>query len=94
MERAGGLSPLRLLPKGNKRVHPGFITTKVGDLESIDDLRRKFDEASKYADLDQLGIAPQCGFSSTEEGNNITATTRSASWSWWWRLPARCGADA
>jgi 5-methyltetrahydropteroyltriglutamate--homocysteine methyltransferase len=72
-ERAGGLAPLRLLPKGNKRVHPGFITTKTGDLESIDALRRKFDEAAVYADLDQLGIAPQCGFSSTEEGNTITA---------------------
>src|SRR5690554_3704362 len=71
-DRAGGLEPLRLLPKGNKRVLPGFITTKTGELESIDDLRRKFDEASKYADLDQLGIAPQCGFSSTEEGNAIT----------------------
>jgi 5-methyltetrahydropteroyltriglutamate--homocysteine methyltransferase len=71
-ERAGGLEPLRLLPKGNKRVMPGFITTKTGDLESIDDLRRRFDEAAKYADLDQLGIAPQCGFASTEEGNVIT----------------------
>ncbi|WP_196260018.1 5-methyltetrahydropteroyltriglutamate--homocysteine S-methyltransferase [Pelagibacterium limicola] len=71
-ERAGGLEPLRLLPKGNKRVLPGFITTKTGELESIDDLRRKFDEVAKYADLDQFGIAPQCGFSSTEEGNDIT----------------------
>ena len=71
-ERAGGLEPLRLLPKGEKRVMPGFITTKSGELESIDDLRRRFDEASKYADLDQLGIAPQCGFASTEEGNVIT----------------------
>ncbi len=71
-ERAGGLEPLRLLPKGKQRVLPGFITTKTAPLESIDDLRRKFDEASKYADLDQLGIAPQCGFSSTEEGNLIT----------------------
>jgi 5-methyltetrahydropteroyltriglutamate--homocysteine methyltransferase len=71
-ERAGGLSPLRLLPKGKKRVHPGFITTKTGELEKLDDLKRKFDEASIYADLEQLGIAPQCGFSSTEEGNNIT----------------------
>ncbi|MNR65163.1 5-methyltetrahydropteroyltriglutamate--homocysteine methyltransferase [compost metagenome] len=51
---------------------PGFITTKVGELEDLDGLRRKFDEAGKYADLDQLGIAPQCGFSSTEEGNSIT----------------------
>ena len=71
-DRAGGLEPLRLLPKGKKRVMPGFITTKTGELESLDSLRRKFDEASKYADLDQLGIAPQCGFSSTEEGNAIT----------------------
>jgi 5-methyltetrahydropteroyltriglutamate--homocysteine methyltransferase len=71
-ERAGGLEPLRLLPKGRKRVMPGFITTKTGELESIDGLKRRFDEASKYADLDQLGIAPQCGFASTEEGNIIT----------------------
>ncbi len=71
-ERAGGLEPLRLLPKGRKRVLPGFITTKTAGLESIDDLRRKFEEASKYADIDQLGIAPQCGFASTEEGNKIT----------------------
>ena len=42
------------------------------DLETIDDLKKKFEEASKYADLDQLGIAPQCGFASTEEGNAIT----------------------
>ena len=72
-ERAGGLEPLRLLPKGKKRVLPGFITTKSGELESIDDLQRRFDEASKYADIDQLGIAPQCGFASTEEGNKLTA---------------------
>lgn len=71
-ERAGGLEPLRLLPKGKKRVLPGFITTKTGDLEDIEDLKRKFDAASRYADLDQLGIAPQCGFASTEEGNKIT----------------------
>jgi 5-methyltetrahydropteroyltriglutamate--homocysteine methyltransferase len=71
-ERAGGLEPLRLLPKGNKRVLPGFITTKVADLESLDDLQRKFEEASKYADIAQLGIAPQCGFASTEEGNRVT----------------------
>ena len=71
-ERAGGLEPLRLLPKGRKRVLPGFITTKTGDLEKVDDLKRKFDEAGKFADINQLGIAPQCGFASTEEGNNIT----------------------
>jgi 5-methyltetrahydropteroyltriglutamate--homocysteine methyltransferase len=71
-ERAGGLAPLKFLPKGNKRVLPGFITTKAGDLETVDGLRRKFDEAGKYADLAQLGIAPQCGFASTEEGNAIS----------------------
>jgi 5-methyltetrahydropteroyltriglutamate--homocysteine methyltransferase len=70
-ERAGGLEPLRLLPKGSKRVLPGFVTTKTPDLESIDDLKARFDEAAKYADLDQLGIAPQCGFASTEEGNKV-----------------------
>ncbi|MGB7298876.1 MAG: 5-methyltetrahydropteroyltriglutamate--homocysteine S-methyltransferase [Burkholderiaceae bacterium] len=72
-ERAGGLEPLKYLPKGNKRVLPGFITTKAGEMESPDQLRRQFDEAGKYADIGQLGIAPQCGFASTEEGNSITA---------------------
>jgi 5-methyltetrahydropteroyltriglutamate--homocysteine methyltransferase len=71
-DRAGGLEPLRLLPKGNKRVLPGFITTKTAALEDLDGLKRKFELASKYADIDQLGIAPQCGFASTEEGNAIT----------------------
>ena len=71
-ERAGDLEPLRLLPRGNKRVLPGFITTKSPELESLDDLRRRFDEAFRYADIDQLGIAPQCGFASTEEGNKLT----------------------
>ena len=71
-ERAGGLEPLRLLPKGNKRVMAGFITTKTPELESIDDIRRQFDAASKFVDMDQLGIAPQCGFASTEHGNALT----------------------
>lgn len=71
-ERAGGLEPLRLLAKGRQRVMPGFITTKTGELENLDDLKRKFEEASKYADIEQLGIAPQCGFASTEEGNVIS----------------------
>ncbi|WP_346893760.1 5-methyltetrahydropteroyltriglutamate--homocysteine S-methyltransferase [uncultured Roseibium sp.] len=71
-DRAGSLEPLRLLPKGDKRVLPGFITTKTPELESLDDLKKKFEEASKYCDINQLGIAPQCGFSSTEEGNKVT----------------------
>jgi 5-methyltetrahydropteroyltriglutamate--homocysteine methyltransferase len=71
-DRAGGLEPLGLLPKGNKRVLPGFITTKTPDLENMDDLKRLFEAASKYVDMDQLGIAPQCGFASTEHGNALT----------------------
>jgi 5-methyltetrahydropteroyltriglutamate--homocysteine methyltransferase len=71
-DRAGGLEPLRLLSKGKQRVYPGFITTKTGDLESLDSLRRQFDEAARFVDLDQLGIAPQCGFASTDHGNAIT----------------------
>jgi 5-methyltetrahydropteroyltriglutamate--homocysteine methyltransferase len=71
-ERSGGLEPLKYLPKGNKRVMPGFITTKQGKLETLDFLQKKFEEASKYVSIDQLGIAPQCGFSSTEEGNIIS----------------------
>ena len=57
-DRAGGLEPLRLLPKGNKRILPGFITTKFPELESIDQLKAQFDEASRNVDIDQLGIAP------------------------------------
>ena len=71
-DRAGGLEPLRLLPKGNKRVMAGFITTKTPELEDMDWLKAKFDEASKFVDMDQLGIAPQCGFASTEHGNDLT----------------------
>ncbi len=71
-DRAGGLEPLKLLPKGRQRVMPGFISTKTAELEDLDWLKSKFEEASKYCDLDQLGIAPQCGFASTEEGNAIT----------------------
>jgi len=71
-ERAGDLKPLGQLSKGDQRVMLGFITTKTGDLESLDDVKRKFDQAAQYADYDQMGIAPQCGFASTEEGNDIT----------------------
>lgn len=71
-DRAGGLEPLRLLPRGTQRVMPGFITTKSAELETVDWVKSKIEEASKYADIDQLGIAPQCGFASTEHGNAIT----------------------
>ncbi len=67
-ERSGGFAPLRLLPKG-KHVVLGLVTTKTGQLESKDAIKRRIGEAAKYADLDQLCLSPQCGFASTEEGN-------------------------
>ena len=71
-ERAGGLEPLSFLSRGKQRVMPGFITTKTAPLESMDWLKQQFEAASKFAPIEQMGIAPQCGFASTEEGNSIT----------------------
>ena len=71
-ERAGGFEPLRYLPKGNKVVVVGVITSKSGELEKKDDIKRRLEEASKFAPLDQLALSPQCGFASTEEGNILT----------------------
>jgi 5-methyltetrahydropteroyltriglutamate--homocysteine methyltransferase len=70
-ERAGGFEPLRFLPKGNKIVVLGLITTKSGSLEKKADVKRRIDEATKFAALDQLCLSPQCGFASTEEGNAL-----------------------
>ena len=67
--RAGGFEPLRFLPKGNKIVVLGLVTTKSGKLEKKEDVKRRIEEATKYAALDQLCLSPQCGFASTEEGN-------------------------
>jgi 5-methyltetrahydropteroyltriglutamate--homocysteine methyltransferase len=71
-ERSGGFEPLRFLPKGEKRVVLGLVTTKKGELESKDDLKRRIEDAAKYAPLEQLCLSPQCGFSSTSEGNALT----------------------
>ncbi len=68
-ERAGGFEPLRFLPKGDKIVVLGLVTTKSGQLEKKDDVKRRIEEATKYAPLEQLSLSPQCGFASTEEGN-------------------------
>ena len=68
-DRAGGFEPLRFLPKGNKVVVLGLVTSKFGALEKKDDVKRRIDEATKHAALDQLALSPQCGFASTEEGN-------------------------
>lgn len=71
-ERAGGFEPLRFLPKGDKRVVVGLVTSKSGGLEDKDDVKKRLEEASKYADIEQLCLSPQCGFASTEEGNILT----------------------
>lgn len=68
-ERAGGFEPLRFLPKGQKRVVLGLVTSKSGTLEAADDLKRRIGEAARFAPLEQLCLSPQCGFASTEEGN-------------------------
>lgn len=72
-ERSGGFEPLRLLPKGDKRVVLGLVTTKRGELESRDTILRRIEAAAKFAPLDQLCLSPQCGFSSTYEGNDLSA---------------------
>ena len=69
-ERAGGFEPLRLLPK-DKKVVLGLVTTKSGQLESKDMIKRRIEEAAKFVALDQLCLSGQCGFASTEEGNSL-----------------------
>ncbi len=70
-DRAGGFEPLRFVPKG-KTVVLGLVTSKTGELEPKDEIKRRIDQASRYLDLDQLCLSPQCGFASTEEGNLLT----------------------
>jgi 5-methyltetrahydropteroyltriglutamate--homocysteine methyltransferase len=70
-ERAGGFEPLRFVPR-DKNVVLGLISSKVPDLESVDTLRRRIEEASKYISVDQLAVSPQCGFASTQLGNLLT----------------------
>jgi 5-methyltetrahydropteroyltriglutamate--homocysteine methyltransferase len=69
--RAGDFKPLRFVPKG-KTIVLGLVTTKVPQLETKDELKRRIEEAAKYVPLDQLALSPQCGFSSTIEGNKVT----------------------
>ena len=69
-DRSGDFRPLRFLPKG-KIVLLGLVTTKFGEMESKDALKRRIDEASKYASIEQLCLSPQCSLSSTVHGNNI-----------------------
>ena len=69
--RAGGFGPLRALPRG-KKVVLGLVTTKLGALESKDELKRRIDEAARFVPLDDLCLSPQCGFSSTHHGNALS----------------------
>ena len=70
--RAGGFEPLRFVPKGNKIVVVGVITSKSGTLESKDTVKLRLDEAAKFMPMEQMALSPQCGFASTEEGNVLT----------------------
>jgi 5-methyltetrahydropteroyltriglutamate--homocysteine methyltransferase len=70
-ERAGGFEPLRFMPK-DKTVVLGLISSKVPELESVDDLRRRLEEATKYVPIENLAVSPQCGFASTQLGNLLT----------------------
>ena len=71
-ERAGGFEPLRFLPEGDQIVVLGLITTKTGEPEDPELVRRRIAEAAQFAPLDQLALSPQCGFASTEEGNVLS----------------------
>jgi 5-methyltetrahydropteroyltriglutamate--homocysteine methyltransferase len=70
--RSGSFAPLRFVPKGRKKIVLGLVTSKRAALESKDELKRRIDEAAKYVPLDQLCLSPQCGFSSTVEGNALS----------------------
>jgi 5-methyltetrahydropteroyltriglutamate--homocysteine methyltransferase len=76
--RSGGFAPLRFVPRGNKRVVLGLVTTKRPALEAKDDLKRRIDEAARYVPLEQLCLSPQCGFSSTVDGNALTIAEEEA----------------
>jgi 5-methyltetrahydropteroyltriglutamate--homocysteine methyltransferase len=76
-ERSGDFSPLRFVPPG-KRVVLGLVSSKVPELETRDQLRRRIDEAARYVEIGQLCLSPQCGFSSTYHGNAITPDVQAA----------------
>ena len=82
-ERAGGFEPLRFAPRG-KRLVLGLVTSKTGEMEQADDLVRRIEAASRYANLDDLAIGPQCGFASSTGGNKIDEPAQ-------WRKLALCG---
>jgi 5-methyltetrahydropteroyltriglutamate--homocysteine methyltransferase len=75
--RAGGFAPLRHVPNG-KGVVLGLVSSKTPELEKLDDLKRRTDEAARYIDAQRLAISPQCGFASTMGGNPLTETEERA----------------
>jgi 5-methyltetrahydropteroyltriglutamate--homocysteine methyltransferase len=75
--RSGDFVPLRHVPRG-KQVVLGLVTTKLGELESVDDICRRIDEAAKFCPLEQLAISPQCGFASTVHGNEVSIAQQTA----------------
>ncbi|MGZ3247452.1 MAG: 5-methyltetrahydropteroyltriglutamate--homocysteine S-methyltransferase [Croceibacterium sp.] len=75
--RSGDFTPLRFLPKG-KTVVLGLVSTKLGELETKDEIKRRIDEAAKFAPIEQLALSPQCGFASTVHGNDITTEQQAA----------------
>jgi 5-methyltetrahydropteroyltriglutamate--homocysteine methyltransferase len=76
-ERSGGFEPLRHVTSG-KKVVLGLVSSKVPDLESKDQLKRRIDQASKVVPMEHLCLSPQCGFSSTHHGNNLTVEQEKA----------------
>jgi 5-methyltetrahydropteroyltriglutamate--homocysteine methyltransferase len=76
-ERSGGFEPLRYIPKG-KRVVLGLVSSKIPDLEKSEALKRRIEAASKFVPLENLCLSPQCGFSSTHHGNNLTVEQEKA----------------
>jgi 5-methyltetrahydropteroyltriglutamate--homocysteine methyltransferase len=76
--RAGGFEPLRFFPKGGKRLVLGLVSSKKPGLEPADVLRRRIDEASKFAPLEQLALSPQCGFASSIKGNPLAQADQQA----------------
>src|SRR6266571_500552 len=76
--RSGGFAPLRFVPRGGKKIVLGLVTTKRPALEAKDELKRRIDEAAKYVPLEQLCLSPQCGFSSTVDGNALTIDQQKA----------------
>lgn len=70
--RSGGFEPLRYVKRSDLQLVLGLVTSKFGELENPDDVKRRIEEASRYVSLDHLCLSPQCGFASTEEGNKLT----------------------